>query len=100
MACGLAGVGGALRETPTKPTHGQRIRGCLKTAPAGMRHIQNGGPIVPPDKALVLCDIPEIHGGEGGGGSEGEGGPFSHTGAQSHRASVSMTHAGRGEEAD
>lgn len=55
---------------PTDPSHREGIRERIKTtAPTGMCHIRTGA-LLSPDKALVLCHIPEIHGGEGGSGKE------------------------------
>lgn len=60
-----------------------------------MCHIQMGA-LLSPDKALVLCHIPEIHAGEGAWGRS----DIFHTEAQSHQASVSVTHTWGGKRAE
>lgn len=63
-------MGWVVSVIPTNPAHRERIRERLKTtAPTGMCHIQMEA-LLSPDKALVLCHIPEIHAGEGGSGKE------------------------------
>lgn len=60
-----------------------------------MCHIQKGA-LLSPDKALVVCQIPKIHGGEGAQGRR----DIFHTEAQSHRALVCVTHTQGGKGAE
>ena len=89
---GCGSLGWVVRVTPTNPVHRERIRGCIKTtAPTGMCHIQMGA-LLSPDKALVLCHIPEIHDGEGGLGKEWY---FSHWGTKPLSVGLRDSHMGR-----